>query len=383
MTAQPFVHKPVSERQRSIQWRVKTSIAFILAGVGLAYIPIPSLFTRTVVVVSGTELQEPLEKLATTFEQEHPNIQLELKFQGSQDVVNRYLDERNDFKPTVLIPANGEFLNELAERWQVQQGSEPFYDSPIPIAKTYLVAIAWPDRGNVLFPDGRFSWQRLENALKANRWSEIGGPTAWGNFDLMMTDPNRSNSGQLTLGLWAQAKLNSPSLTTAVLNAPVIQPLFSLVKRSVYEPPRSTDILLQEFIARGPNDADVGIVYESIALHRWQESAQNQGKPYQIYYLDQTIETIPTAAIVRRDVDSGTADAARQFLNYLTQPKPQAVLAQFGFRPVNTTVDLSAIPNTPWKQAIPGVQVKPTGQVTKTPNQQVLSDLVRQWERAN
>jgi ABC-type molybdate transport system substrate-binding protein len=383
MTAQPLVHKPVSERQRGIQLRVKTSIAMILAGVGLAYVPMPSLFTRTIVIVSGTELQEPLEKLETTFEQEHPNIQLELKYQGSQDVVNRYLDERNDFKPTVLIPANGEFLNELAERWKVQQGSEPFYDSPTPIAKTYLVAIAWPDRGKVLFPDGRFSWQRLENALKANQWSAIGGPTAWGNFDLMMTDPNRSNSGQLTLGLWAQAKLNSPSLNSAVLSAPVVQPLFSLVKRSVYEPPRSTDILLQEFIARGPNDADVGIAYESIALHRWQESAQNQGKSYQIYYLDQTIETIPTAAIVRRNVDSGTADAARKFLDYLTQPKQQAVLAQFGFRPVNATVNLNAIPNTPWKQAIPGVQVKLTGQITTTPSQQVLSDVIRQWERAN
>ncbi|WAN69895.1 hypothetical protein BJP36_38035 [Moorena producens JHB] len=37
---------------------------------------------------------------------------------------------------------------------------------------------------------------------------------------------------------------------------------------SVYQPPYSTDILLQEFIAYGSHDPDVATVYQSIALHR-------------------------------------------------------------------------------------------------------------------
>ena len=84
--------------------RASISAAIALAALSLAYAPIPGL-TQTVVVVSGTELQEPLKVLEAKFEQEHPGTHLELKFQGSQDMVNKYIDDKNDFKPTVLIPA--------------------------------------------------------------------------------------------------------------------------------------------------------------------------------------------------------------------------------------------------------------------------------------
>jgi len=108
------------KQQKKKTW---ISIAVIVASLGASYIPLPGL-NKTVVVVSGTELKEPLETLETTFEQAHPQIDLELKFQGSQDLVNNYIDQRNDFNPTVLIPANGQILEQLAERWQE---GEAFY----------------------------------------------------------------------------------------------------------------------------------------------------------------------------------------------------------------------------------------------------------------
>ena len=219
--------------------------------------------------------------------------------------------------------------------------------------------------------------------MEAGNWGEIGGNNNWGSFDFLMTDPTRSNSGQVTLGLWAQSKLGGRPLSSAGLNNPAINALFSVIKRSVYQPPRSTDILLQEFISRGPNDADVATVYESIALYRWQQSAANQGKSYQIYYLDPTIETVSTAAIVRRNVSEGQAKAAQQFLEFLTQPPQQEVFVQYGFRPVNNTVDLQTVANSPWSQTIPGVQINPPGNVIPPPDKQVLTEIQRLWERAN
>jgi ABC-type molybdate transport system substrate-binding protein len=359
-----------------------TSIAIIIAALGLAYAPIPGL-TKTIIVLAGTELQEPLQALEKTFEEQNPSIQVELKFQGSQDIANRYIDDKNDFQPTVLIPANGEILQELGDRWKSQNaGSDAFYEAPRPIAKTRLVAISWSDRGKALFPDGRFQWSKVEQAMQAGTWNKVGGAPNWGSFDFVTTDPSRSNSGQMTLNLWAQAKLGTTPEPNN-LNTPPIQTWMSLVKRSVYQPPRSTDILLQEFIARGPNDADVAMVYESIALYRWQQSGKNQGKPYQIYYLDPTIETVSTAAIARRNVDSGTAEAAKDFLTFLTQPTQQAVFVQYGFRPAAGSVDLKSIPNSPWNQSIPGAEVNPPGQTTPTPNTQVVNEIVRLWERAN
>ena len=335
------------------------------------------------VIVSGTELQEPLKAIEAKFEQENPSIKLDLKFQGSQDIVNNYIDQKNDFKPTVIIPSSGEFVKELSQRWKAQNNSDPFYETPQPIAKTIMVGVAWPERGKVLFPNGRFQWQRVEQAMQAGNWAVIGGSSNWGSFDFVTTDPTRSNSGQVTLGLWAQSKLGGASLSSATLNNPAIQSLFGLVKRSVYQPPRSTDILLQEFIARGPNDADVATVYESIALYRWQQSGANQGKPYQVYYLDPTVETVSTAAILRQDVSAQTAQAARKFLEFLTQPSQQATFVQYGFRPVVGSVDLKSVANSPWANNIPGAEVNPPGRLIPSPDAQVLAEIKRLWERGS
>ncbi|MEO0852094.1 MAG: substrate-binding domain-containing protein [Cyanobacteria bacterium J06648_11] len=309
-----------------------TSLGIVLAALGLAYVPIPGSH-QTVVVVSGSELQEPLKVLETEFEREYPTIDIDLEFQGSQDIVNNYVNDDNSFTPTVLIPANGELLDELSNRWRTQNDGEPFYDQPRAIASTLLVGIAWPERGQILFPNGRFAWDRVEAAMQAGSWSEIGGQDTWGSFDFMMTNPVRSNSGQLTLSLWAQSKVGNSALNSSSLNAAPVRDWIRLVERSVYQPPRSTDILLQEFVVRGSNDADVATVYESIALHRWSQAEQTQGEPYQIYYLDRSAETVSTAAIARRDVSNATAKAARTFLDFLSAPEHQAVFVQHGFRP--------------------------------------------------
>lgn len=359
---------------------VFTSIAIVLVSAVLAYAPIPGA-VRTIAIVSGTELQEPLEALKSRFEQENPGIKLDLKFQGSQELANRFLDDQNDFKPTVLIPANGEIIQELGDRWRTRNSSEPFYDRPQAIAKTILVGISWSERGRVLFPNGRFDWQQVERAMLAGNWGAIGGQSNWGSFDFVITDPIRSNSGQLGLSLWAQSKLGS-ELNSTSLASPTLATLFSLIKRSVYHPPRSSDILLQEFITRGANDADVATVYESVVLHRWQQSATTQGKPYQIYYLNPTIETISTAAIVRRNVDAPTAASARKFLDFLVQPSQQETFVQFGFRPA-IALDIKSVSNSPWSQDIPGVEVSPAVKILPTPNPQVIDEIQRLWERAN
>jgi hypothetical protein len=43
------------------------------------------------------------------------------------------------------------------------------------------------------------------------------------------------------------------------------------IKRSVHQPARSSDILLQEFVAKGASEADIATDYESTALSRWDQ----------------------------------------------------------------------------------------------------------------
>jgi ABC-type molybdate transport system substrate-binding protein len=363
-------------------WRsLFLSTATIAVALGLAYGPIPAT-QYSVIVVSGSELQEPLQKIIQQFQQEYPNIQITLKTQGSLDMVNQFIDRKNDFEPTILIPANGELLKDLETRWKTQNNSAAFYGTPLPIAKTRLVAIAWTERGKALFPDGKFRWERIEQAMQSQKWGRFGGNATWGSFDFKMTDPARSNSGQLTLGLWLESKLKQSTLSAADLNSSEAQSLVSLIKRSVYQPPRSSDILLQEFVAKGANEADIATDYESIALYRWAQSKTSQSQPYQIYDISPTVETTSTAAIVRRNVDAGTAKAAQTFLTALAQPAYQSILAQYGFRPIDSSVQVEAVAGSPWQQRIPGAQARPTATAIASPTLQTLQELGRLWERA-
>ena len=83
-------------------FRMVTSAAIAIGAFGLAYMPLPGV-NRTVTVVSGSELQEPLAVLEQRFEAANPNLDLQIELQGSQDLVNNYLDDQNDFTPTVQI----------------------------------------------------------------------------------------------------------------------------------------------------------------------------------------------------------------------------------------------------------------------------------------
>ena len=195
----------------------------------------------------------------------------------------------------------------------------------------------------------------------ARNWSELGGNAEWGSFDFVTTDPTRSNSGQLTLSLLTQTvELGDQPLSNQNLNSADVQSLFKLVRSSVYQPRRSTDIVLQEFITRGPNEADIATVYESIALYRWDEASVTQGIPYQIYYPNPTVETVSTAAIVTRDVSNGTAQAAQTFIEYLAAPQQQELFVQFGFRPAISDIDLSSVKRSPWAEGIPGAEEDPS-----------------------
>ncbi len=124
-------------------------------------------------------------------------------------------------------------------------------------------------------------------------------------------------------------------------------------------------------------------MYESIAIYRFAQAATSQGKPYQIYYLDPTVETTSTAAIVRRDVDSTTAEAARKFVSFLAMPQQQAVFVQYGFRPIDKNLDLKSVPNSPWASNIPGIEIEPPGEILPPPSSQTLAEIQRIWERGN
>ncbi|MEL7407620.1 MAG: substrate-binding domain-containing protein, partial [Cyanobacteria bacterium J06558_2] len=343
------------------------SIGIAFTSLVLAFAPIPGVRT-SLVVVGGTELQEPLKELEAQFEEKYPQVDLELEFQGSQDIANNFLQQKN--QPHILIAANAEILQELSNQYLTKYSREAFSEEPTAIVKTLLVAIAWQERGKILFPGDRFDWEKIEQAMQQGSWSKIAAKADWGSFDFVMTNPNRSNSGQLALDLW----LKSQNLA---LTSPEAASLVSLIKKSVYQPSRSTDILLQEFISRGANEGDIAIIYESIALNRWSQAQISQGEPYRIYYPQPTIETVITAAIVQQNISPNLAKAAQKFIDYLTQLEQQQVFVEYGFRPVISGLDLQAVESSPWAENIPGAALDQSFSTIKPPNAEEIIQIQR------
>ncbi len=141
------------------------------------------------------------------------------------------------------MPANDQLITELQGILNTNGEQKIFYNEPETIAKTILVGIAWEQRGEILFPNGKFSWNQIENALEKRNWQDLGGKKECGSFDFLTTDPLRSNSGQLTLSLLAKNELKQNNLAVNDINNSEEEKLFKLIKEKVYQPPRSTDIL--------------------------------------------------------------------------------------------------------------------------------------------
>ncbi|WP_216921647.1 substrate-binding domain-containing protein [Synechococcus sp. CCAP 1479/9] len=301
-------------------------LSLLIAGASLALAtaPLPGL-RRPLVVAVGSELAGAMAELEPLFERRQGGIDLSWTVQGSQDMVNRAREEGPE-RPRVLIPANRDLLGQLATELGAQGGAPAFLQAPVPVARTLLVAVAWPERVQKLFPDGRFSWPLLRRAAAAGQWGDLGAPPSWGSFDLRSADPMRSNSGQLTLALWCQDR-NAGGRRPAGVGGDCAAAL----RRAVYRPARSTDILLQEFISGGPNEGDLALVYEASALARQGEAGRLRPGGYVLLFPDPTIETVLAAAVLRGEA-AGRAEDGERFVAFLLSPEGQGVLTRLGFR---------------------------------------------------
>ncbi len=301
-------------------------LSLLIAGASLALAtaPLPGL-RRPLLVAVGSELAGAMTELEPLFERRQGGIDLAWKVQGSQDMVNRAREEGPE-RPRVLIPANGDLLGQLAAELTVQGGAPAFLQAPVPVARTLLVAVAWPERVRKLFPDGRFSWALLRRAAAAGQWGALGAPEGWGSFDLRSADPMRSNSGQLALALWCQDGSGGGRAA-----ADGSGDCAAALRRAVYRPARSTDILLQEFISGGPNEGDLALVYEASALARQGEAGRQRSGGYVLLFPDPTIETVLAAAVLRGEAN-GRAEDGERFVAFLLSPEGQGVLTRLGFR---------------------------------------------------
>ena len=338
---------------QSLSRRRWLSLAIIAGALAIAIAPW-SPWRRTLRVAIGSELEQPMRELEASFERRHPHINLIWQVQGSQDMVNQAL-EPSQKRPRVLIPASQELLKSLQLRLRRQQAQTSLHAIK-PVASTVLVAVSWPERAAVLFGQGSFRWSSLSKALKRKWWKDLGGEPSWGRFNLRTSDPLRSNSGQLALLLWLRSQGTDAAIQTW--------------RGALYLPPRSTDIMLREFIATGPNDGDIAFAYECDALYRAEESRTRHGSRYRVLYPDPTYETVLTAAVLKGPAEGSLSDGER-LLRFLRAADQQQLLRNWGFRSVDGQLPEDAETDAGLVEVLP------------PPDQQLRDQALRLWQQAS
>lgn len=312
-------------------------------------------------------------------------IQLEFEKMGSREIYLSVLDGSR--QPDVISPASSLQISILHDQSMVEDGtpivSASGADDCRSVVSTPLVLVAWQERAEALgwlaSPDADM-WEQLQAAVvNPQGWAAYNHPE-WGFFKFGQTDPNKSNSGLMTLLLITYDYFNKMAgLSTADIIADDYGQWFGELGKFTTIGD-STGTFMQEIVAFGPSKYDMVAVYEATAIEQVDNAAGRYGALH-IYYPPATVLSDHPFCTLHADwVTSDKADAAQQFVDYLLTQPVQAKALELGFRPANPTITLDS-PNSPFtRYAANGLKIDLPAEV-ELPSGEVLNTLINFWNR--
>ncbi len=337
----------------------------------------------TIFIAYGTEKREWMEEAARRFQEQNPQITINLEGVGSRETVKRIVDD--ELQPTAISPASSIQIALLREEWQTLHDSDILgADDPPPLVITPLVLVAWQERGEVLWPEGSSSeaiWQNLHDVMaNPQGWAAFGHPD-WGFAKFGHTSPESSNSGIQTLVLMTYAYHDK---TTGLSNADILDPGFQAwldeIETAVVEFGDSTGTFMENMVRYGPSKYDTVAVYESLAIEYAQRAEDRWGQPLQVYYPPANIISDHPYAVLQAEwVSAEQRAAAEQFRDFLLSQEMQELALEYGFRPASLDVPVAPAFE---QHADYGIRVD-IPQVVEVPSGGVLNELLELWRRAD
>ncbi len=382
--------------------------------VGYAPFPLPIGPAQDPVVVTiwyGTEKQSWFEDAAQRFEATNPRvgnrpIRIVLRGIGSRELSVRAARREfgSDGQPTVISPASSIWVEVARTDWAALNPGSPslIAESPsqVPLlALTPLVAVAWQERAELLWPQGPEDfWQNLHEAL-TNKEGWIGvakergftpnspeyrQASNWGFVKFGHTSPLTSNSGTQVLILMAyDYNHKSRNLTNADVLSPEFQQWMRDMEMAVLEFGDSTGSFMTGMVQFGPSKYDLVLVYENLALENI-DAARERWGDIRIYYPPATMFSDHPYAILNAPwVTPEQRQAAEQFRDFLLSPSIQEIaFRQYGFRPANASV--SVLTNDSFNPFVRyrayGAQVD-TPPLVEIPSVEVVMTLLDLWRQ--
>jgi Ca-activated chloride channel family protein len=337
-------------------------------------------------IVYGSEKQEWLEPLITSFNDSHfktkdgSQIKVVGTPLGSIESIEGILN--GSLKPTVWSPASSLYLPVANDEWRKTHSEDIFSENPKDLVLSPVVIAMWKPMAEALgWPDKALGWEDIAKlAISDTGWSDLGYPE-WGVFKFGHTHPNYSNSGLVSVIAQAYAgshKQKDLSLTD--LDKPELIKFVSDVQTSVIHYGSSTGFFASRMFERGPSYLSASVLYENLVVS--QEVKRLNGKSNQlpvvaIYPKEGTFWANHPYVILNSEwVNPTQKEAAIVFRDFLLDKPQQQKAIEFGFRPADPSIALSSPLDSSH-----GMDVQQPKTVLEIPSAPVIQGVIQLWKK--
>ena len=328
-----------------------TILSLLLSACGVLENVIPSP-TVTVTIVYGSEKQEWLEPLVQQFNDAQNKtsagnkIVVEATAMGSIESVRGIIE--GTLQPTVWSPASSVYIPVANAEWKNTHADDLVVGTPKDLVLSPVVIAMWRPMAQALgWPDKALGWEDVAQlAISEEGWSAYGHPE-WGPFKFGHTHPAYSNSGIVAIIAEAYAGAGKQrGLTESDLQAPELREFMTEVESSVIHYGTSTGFFGNRMFERGPSYLSAAVLYENLIVA--QETKRINGQSSQIpvvaiYPKEGTFWSNHPYAIVNAPwVTAEQREAAGLFENFLLDRPQQLKSLEYGFRPADPSIPLTA-----------------------------------------
>ncbi len=354
------------------------------SGVASPPIPVPKAEKKAVQIgiAYGTEKERWLQWAVEEFAKapQGKNIKVKLIPMGSLEGARAVLS--GDERIHVWSPASAMYKDAFVQDWQVKHGSDPIVRGEN-LALTPMVFVIWEERYQAFL--GKFkelSFKTVGEALKEKGgWDAIADKPEWGFFKFGHTDPNRSNSGLMTLVLMAYDYhgLCRDLTLKEILSVP-FQDWLQGFERAVGGLVHSTGTMMKDMVLKGPSTYDALMVYENVAID-YLKNAEGRWGTLRVVYPHRNAWNDNPYYILNVPWSSGKQrEAANTFLEFLLSEPIQKRSLVHGFRPGNPAVAIkfASSPFVVYQQY--GLKID-IPSVCDTPKAEVINNLLASWLR--
>jgi hypothetical protein len=397
-TPPPATPQPANPRKRSRALVTILAAMFVIAGsaVLLAWLlghshdrgsagtgVVPATQSVEIGIAYGTEKERWFRDALSTFPstEEGKNVKVNLYPMGSVEA-GEAIWKKEDQRIHVWSPASSLYREAFVQGWQSKHtGQNPILQEES-LALTPLVFVMWQDRQEAFVNKYKsVSFATIAQAIEEKQgWASIAGRPEWVRFKFAHTNPEKSNSGLMSLVLLAYDLADKDrGLTQTDLARPEFRARLAAIERGLAGSSSSTGTLMKDMVGKGPSVYDALLVYENVVID-YLKAARGRWGDLKVTYPRRNLWSENPYYIL--DVPWSNKEqrqAAATLLRFLTSETIQKQSLVHGFRPGNVSIPIRDVADSPfvvYKDA--GLTVN-LGAVCEPPGNKIIQELLRLW----